>query len=149
VWLETRKKVEVELQLLHRLLEDHSDLLEPRVDAPDRTEILATAALLHSFYTGIENIFKRISLEVDGAVPSGPRSHTDLLVLMQQPTHQRPEVISEELGLRLGEYLSFRHVFRSAYSFHLNWAKMEHPVSRCRETLRQLEAELDLFFDEG
>jgi len=146
VWPETRKKVEIELEFLHRLLEDHRDLLGPRKGSPDSTTLLAIAALIHSFYTGIENVFKRISLEVDGSVPTGPRSHTDLLVLMEQPTRARPAVISESLGLRLGEYLSFRHVFRTAYSFQLDWAKMAGPVSQCRETLQQLEAELVLFF---
>lgn len=47
------------------------------------------------------------------------------------------------------EYLEFRHVFRQAYSFQLRWDKMSPLVLGCEETLRQLEAELDVFLRSG
>jgi hypothetical protein len=44
-------------------------------------------------------------------------------------------------------YLDFRHVFRQAYSFQLQWEKMSPLVLGCEETLRRLEVELDAFFE--
>lgn len=148
MWLDTKKKVELELALLHRLLESQRGLLNGVKDAePDGTELLAASALLHSFYTGVENIFKRIALEIDGSLPAGQKSHSDLLLQMDTQTGKRPPVIPEALRMRLGEYMDFRHVFRHAYSFDLRWSKMRGLVINCDDTLSQLEAALDRFFD--
>ena len=70
--------------------------------------------MLHSFYNGVENIFKRIALELDGQLPNSRTWHRDLLNAMARPGPSRRAVISEELRDHLNEYLNFRHVFRSA-----------------------------------
>ena len=44
---------------------------------------------------------------------------------MTQKTAKRDEVIDEELYLELREYVTFRHFYRHAYSFQLNWEKMK------------------------
>ena len=101
--------------------------------------------MLHSFYTGIENIFKRIAIELDGAPPTGEAWHRDLLNAMAQRTSNRPAVISELLRDQLRDYLEFRHVFRHAYSFQLKWRKMSSLVLNCETVLKTLETELDSF----
>lgn len=106
----------------------------------------ALATMLHSFYTGIENIFKRIAVEIDGSIPSGYASHSKLLAVMTQITQHRPAVISDGLRTRLSAYLSYRHVFRHAYSFQLEWDKMRDLVLQSEETWQQLQNELDRFF---
>jgi hypothetical protein len=45
----------------------------------------------------------------------------------------------------LNEYLRFRHVFRNAYSFDLDWRKMAPLVLRLEETFQRLEKVLDAF----
>ena len=107
---------------------------------------MALAAILHSFYGGVENISKRIALEIDHSVPSGMSSHSGLLDQMARPTDLRPAVISKDLHERLDAYLDFRHVFRHAYAFDLKWRKMRDLVLKCEETLDTLQAELDSFF---
>ena len=147
MWPETQKKVDLELTLLRRLLHDHRKLLDKvRHGEPDGTELLALSALLHSFYTGIENAFKRIAIEIDSFVPTGVRWHSDLLSQMAQRRPDRPAVISSDLCARLGEYMEFRHVFRHAYTFDLNWRKMSDLVLQCDQTLEHLNAELQGFF---
>ena len=47
----------------------------------------------------------------------------------------------------LQDYLGFRHVFRQAYSFQLDWEKMSPLVLNCEGTLRELEAALDRFLE--
>lgn len=147
MWPETRERAELELVLLRRLIDFHRSLLDKvRQTDPDETELVALAGILHSFYTGIESIFKRIALEIDGSLPSGMFSHSELLTVMSQPTKVRPAVISEELYVRLYDYLDFRHVFRHAYAFELKWRKMSDLVLHCEETLDRLQTELEAFF---
>ena len=45
----------------------------------------SVAINLHSFYPGLENIFKNIASKVDGEIPAGERWHTDLLSQMTSP----------------------------------------------------------------
>ena len=146
----TLKRVNLELALLHQLLETHRALLEKvHHSEPDQTELSALAAVLHSFYTGIESIFKRIAVEIDDSFPSGEFSHSTLLRQMVQSTDLRPAVISDDLRRQLLGYLDFRHVFRHAYTFDLKWRKMSDLVLRCEETLDRLQAELEEFFSKG
>jgi hypothetical protein len=64
---------------------------------------------------------------------------------MKTPTAHRPAVLSEELYDSLNEYLRFRHVFRNAYCFDLDWEKMSPLVLRLEETWQKLEESLDVF----
>lgn len=107
----------------------------------------ALAAILHAFYNGIENLFKRIAVALDGGSPRTQAWHSTLLDSMKCAGATRPAVITEELGELLHEYLNFRHVFRHAYSFELRWARMKHLVHSSADTLERLEAELDRFLE--
>jgi len=150
MWARLRKQVDLEREQLHRLLETHRSLLEKCLSSPpNEIELSALAAMLHSFYTGIENVLKRIAIEVDGASPCGEFWHRELLDAMTRPSNLRPAAISSALRERLSEYLEFRHVFRQAYAFQLNWHKMCSLVLGCEQTLRLLEGELDRFLESG
>ena len=54
-------------------------------------------------------------------------------------------MISKDMGRRLEEYLKFRHVFRQAYSFQLQWEKLSPLVFDCEVTLGSLDEELSSF----
>ncbi len=150
MWDRLSRQVAVEREQLHRLLETHRPLLVQCSESrPNPIELSALAALLHSFYNGVENILKRISAEIDSAPPSGEFWHRKLLDSMALPRKSRPAAISRVLNDRLSEYLEFRHIFRHAYTFELHWEKMSSLVLGCEETLRLLEAELDKFLREG
>lgn len=150
MWDKARKEALVEREQLNTLLETHRALLAKcTVTSPDAIEISALAAMLHSFYTGIENIFKRISIEIDGGPPRGESWHRELLDRMTRPSTSRPAVVSASMRDMLRGYLDFRHVFRRAYAFQLQWEKMSLLVTECQKTLRQLESELDTFFEFG
>lgn len=53
---------------------------------------------------------------------------------MASENNIRSEVINENLYIQLREYATFRHFYRHAYSFQLNWEKMKplvdnlHPI---------------------
>jgi hypothetical protein len=100
-----RKQIAAELEQLNRLFELHQPLLDRAEIVPTPIEISALGAVLHSFYNGIENIFKRIALELDGEVPDSGTWHRDLLDAMARATPRRPAVISQPLRDRLKPYL--------------------------------------------
>jgi len=146
VWDRLRKQIEVEIEQLQHLLATYRPLLEESKEAaPTEIELSALAAMLHSFYTGVENIFKRVAVEVDKDMPRGEMWHRDLLERMGRGSRFRRPVISPSLKERLREYLEFRHVFRQAYSFQLRWDKMRSLVSDCQQLLHSLRNELEAF----
>ena len=66
-WDRFRKQQAAEREQLQRLLFGiHGLLAKCRDTAPTEIELSALAATLHSFYTGVENIFKRVAVELDG-----------------------------------------------------------------------------------
>jgi hypothetical protein len=141
-----RKQIAVERMQLSRLTQTYLSLIEKCKQAPPEfVEISALSAFLHAFYTGIENIFKRVVVELGESLPEGEFWHQKLLELMTIPTSHRPALISEEFRGKLRNYLDFRHVFRHAYTFDLQWPKMKELVMECPKTLHQLEDDLDKF----
>jgi hypothetical protein len=80
VWDNLREQVTLERRQLRRLLSGYQPLLAKcAVSSPDYIELSALAAMLHSFYNGIENIFKRTTLELGDRMPDGESWHKNLL----------------------------------------------------------------------
>ena len=145
-WDKFRKQQATEREQLRRLLSGiHGLISKCRTTAPNEIELSAPAASLRSFYTRVENIFKRVTVELDADPVRGDSWHRELLRRMKASTLHRPALLSEELHYSLTEYLRFRHVFRNAYSFDLDWQKMSPLVLRLEETFKMLEKELDDF----
>ena len=141
-----RKQINVELEQLNLLLKHYLELFEKcKNELPNFIEISALAGFLHSFYSGVENIFKRISIEVDKNFTKGEAWHTHLLGSMVRPQKNRLPVITEQMHNKLKDYLDFRHMFRHAYTFELKWNKMKSLVLNAEKVLRQLEDELKIF----
>jgi hypothetical protein len=148
VWDSLQEQVALERRQLHRLFSVYRPLLEKcAASAPDDIELSALAAMLHSFYNGMENIFKRITLELGDLMPGGESWHKELLDGMTDGTGNRNAVLSPQLRGRLKEYMEFRHVFRHAYTFDLRWDRMKTLVLGCEETLHLVEEQLDRFFE--
>ena len=141
-----KKVVNFEMSQLHRLLDEYRPFLDSASkDDINGAEKMVLGGILHSFYNGIENIFKRIDALVDGRTVRGAAWHRELLDSMASKGRSRPAVISQSLRDRLDDYLRFRHLFRYSYSFELNIREMAPLVADCRETLNQLETELNKF----
>lgn len=128
MWDRLREQVALEQEQLHRLLDIHRPLLDKCAVSPaSNIELSALAAMLHSFYNGIENIFKRTAVELDGVTPSGEYWHKELLDAMTQATSKRPPVLSAGLRGQLKEYMEFRHLFRHALHLPLALGQDEYP----------------------
>ena len=120
------EEIEFQISETDRVFEEYDLFFQDmNYEAPDLLQKTVMANILHSFYTGIEKIFERIAKEIDKNVPTGNKSHQELLNNMYVKNNIRKAVINEEIYLLLNEYMKFRHFFRHAYSFQLNWAKMK------------------------
>lgn len=77
----------------------------------------------------------------------GNKSHQELLYQMTSKNESREKVIDEELYLKLREYAIFRHFYRHAYSFQLNWEKMESLVDNVHEVWKEIKDSLEKFIN--
>ena len=113
-----------------------------------REEIETTIAKnLVDCYQGIENIFRRIALDVDLRIPDGSRWHTELLMQMAEPYADRQPVISQETLELLQELLEFRHVFNHIYGQKLIYEKTEKIAIQIEILFNKISKELSTFID--
>lgn len=135
--IEFEKKKILELNENLKLL----TLKNKNLNKPDKFDISAYGYILHNFYNGVENILKNIS-KVFGNNVDKQQWHSDLLKKMIIEVKDiRPRVLSEKIYLKLVDYKNFRHFFRNAYLFELDWNKMEYLV-------KDFEGIIHDFFDE-
>jgi len=146
MWPQLIEDIQLELKLLHQLLDQSAPLMEAvAANRAGAVERLAAAAMLQSFYNGVENVFDLLAERVDGDRPAGPERHDVLLAAMGAATDARPAVVSGELREGLRQYLEFRNSFRYSHYFRLDWSVAASLVGQCGRTLERLEAELDRF----
>jgi len=141
-----QSEIDRELDRLEQLVQEKNSIKNKYESSPDSTIIRAFASITHDFYTGIEQIFETIALEMEGTLPGGDQWHRRLLARMSSDIDEiRPAVISQSLEETLDEYLRFRHVFRHSYGFELKWNKCRHLVENLDPTMNKLNQELTDF----
>lgn len=98
------------------------DAAATAVSRPDSTrlQLYGAAALLETFYSGVEKTLTRIA-GATGSMPEGAPWHRQLLddATLELP-QIRPGVLSEPTARMLEPYLAFRHRFRNLYLFDLD-----------------------------
>ncbi len=142
-------KINFEIQQIERLFAEYGGLLgKVKTEIPDLVEITALASVLHSFYTGIENIFRCIAEDVDREIPSGAQWHRELLNQMKSSRENRQAVLTASLVLGLSDYLSFRHFYRHGYSFFLDWKNLEKLITSLPTVWIGLKQELMSFLED-
>ena len=142
-----KELIEDEVAALDRIVHDVQEGLGP-LEAPSQFLMHALASYLHQFYTGCERIFERIAVSLDGGLPGGAFSHANLLAqTARELPGIRPAVLHEALWLRLQDYLAFRHFFRHAYGYTLEWARLRPLVAGMSATYTDLQGQLTVFLD--
>lgn len=94
-------------------------------------ELAGIAALILSFYNGIENVLKQILLSKKISIPSGERWHKDLLDLAF-----KHKIITKTTHTKLARYLIFRHFFTHAYAYNLDPDKLEALVNEIEKVYK-------------
>lgn len=144
----TISQIKFEIDQIDQLFVAYADLLE-RVnnEPPNLVQITALASVLHSFYNGLENIFRSIAKGIDGRVPAGTHWHRELLSQVANPTINRGAVLSDETAQALITYLGFRHFYRHSYSFFLDWNELETLIDQLPEAWRHTKEDLQRFLN--
>jgi hypothetical protein len=139
--------VKRELHDLQRVVDECQEVLKHE-EWPDLAFNRTLGSLLHDFYTGVEKIFQRIVLRLDGDLPAGPSWHVQLLRRVATPVeHVRPAVLDEATAQALGEYLRFRHVFRAVYGFELRRSRLRELTTDLPDVFAALQAQLTQFLE--
>jgi len=137
-----------EIQQIDELFTSFSELLEKsKVEEPTLIELTAIGSVLHSFYNGIENIFKTIGKNIDSKIPSGNHWHSQLIKQMTESTYKRDPIISEDLKEKLANYLAFRHFYRNSYSFWLKWNELKKLTDPVMTVWLEFKIEMKTFMD--
>lgn len=98
---------------------------------PEPLELGGIALNLHAFYNGVENIFRRVALDLGEGLPGGEEWHSQLLKNMAlEIPRLRPRLIRPETRDRLEEFLRFRHVVRHTYGHELKWQLIQDLLAR-------------------
>lgn len=139
-------QIRVEIESIEFLLAEYNSVLKEFLSpTPSKASELAVAAILHSFYGGLENIFQRIAKRIDNQMPSGQQWHTDLLKQMIAETEKRPPLLSQTTSDLLKEYLFFRHFFRHNYMFVLEREKLDGLVRPLPEVWEKNRSDIEEF----
>lgn len=126
-----------ELRLAERLPTD--------TDAIERVRLYAAAAMLDTYYTGVERLLERTA-RVFGNLPDGPHWHRTLLEASAVDLPGiRPAVLSPSTVDALARYLSFRHRFRNLYLFDLIPSHLSPLIAEASEVTQVVVVEVETF----
>jgi hypothetical protein len=123
------ERVEAEFENIEKVLAE----LPASKDLPFLSvlELAGTAALLHSFYNGLENILKQILRDRGATLPQGASWHKELI-----EEALKKNILPADLKANIGLYLAFRHYFSHAYALDLYADRME-PLVDAAQTVYQ------------
>ncbi|MFH0925217.1 MAG: hypothetical protein V1872_06235 [bacterium] len=122
-----KKKILAEIENIHAVLKEMPDY--QKLPSLSTLEIAGVAALLHSFYNGIENVLKQILKDKNIKVEKTESWHKDLVNLSVSKN-----IISKETSQNFQKYLAFRHYFSHAYAIELHSERLEDLVHNVQKT---------------
>ncbi len=110
---------------------------------PTVREKTAAASFMAQFYSGIENILKRISRFHEIPLPTGDTWHNDLFKRFCAPSYKSlPELFDNSLALSITPYRKFRHVVFHGYGFQLEWNRMKEGIEHINDVFSEFKIKL-------
>jgi len=108
--------------------------------------LTAAASGIEHAYSGMEQAFKIIASEIDGAVPVAENWHARLCALMFTPVPgHRPAVLPAALRPALDDLRAFRHRVRNLYGSELLAEVVKEKAVRAPEIVRKVRRALRAF----
>ena len=121
-----KTKIEHEIARIERLITDAKPLLDLcKQKEPNFIEISAAAQILHSFYNGIEGVVLLFFKNAGVVLPNDTRWHKTLFEMVFGKNSQEIKILSDEIKVKLENYLLFRHYIRHAYTSELIWDELK------------------------
>lgn len=94
-------------------------------------EKTAASAYMAQFYTGVENILKRISKYYNVALPETGDWHIKLFNRFCSPTQKPlPALFDGSLKAELTGFRKFRHVVHHGYGFQIEWGRLINGIEK-------------------
>lgn len=139
-----KNEIQIQLNLLDSTVQEIVVLRGDLADrAPTTRERAAAGAFLADFYSGIENILKRISHHYGVEPPSGDNWHLDLFIRFCNPGFSGlPVIIDDDLREPLAAYRRFRHVLHHGYVIQLQWNRMAEGINGIDLAYKKFKANL-------
>lgn len=134
---ELKAEITIELEAMRQLAAELDSLSRDVAGRePTVRERTAAAAFLAQFYTGVENILKRLSRFHGAMLPSGENWHFDLYKRFCLPGHPPlPVLFDDELSARISPFRRFRHVVHHGYGFQIEWDRMREGVIHAADVM--------------
>ena len=127
--------VEAEMENICGVLKELPEV--SRMSGLSTLELAGVAALLSSFYNGIENVVKQVLVARGQSLPDGASWHRDLLARAVECG-----ILSSDAQQSVAPYLAFRHFFTHAYAFDVHGHRLEPLVQNARTVFDQFQLEL-------
>ena len=145
-----KEKILLEIGKIDNLVEKSSVLLEKcKISEPDFIELNAIGSVLHSFYNGIESIFKLIYKSYSQRPLTSGMWHSELLAEMFTIFEDGSSVLNQNLLPDLKNYLGFRHVFRHSYGYEMDWARLEPLFKNMKNVWSDVKTCFLIFIDKN
>jgi len=140
-----REEISIELENIETILQELSDLRDDVAGRePTVREKTAAASFLAQFYSGVENILKRISSFYSIDLPVGDTWHIDLFRRFCLPAYKPlPGLFDESLALSMGPFRKFRHVVYHGYGFQLDWDRMREGIEAVNDVFLKFRIRLN------
>ncbi len=124
---ELREEILIELDQMQTTVAEVEALRQDLTSrVPSNREKTAAATFLAQFYSGVENILKRLSRFHGVPLPTGDTWHTDLFKRFCEPSLvPLPALFDTALAGQLAPFRRFRHVVFHGYGFQIEWERMQ------------------------
>lgn len=130
---ELTEEIEIEFEYIETILKELETLdKKPGEYQPSMVEITGTGGLLHNFYNGIENIFKRI-LKFHKLKQEESKNWHKELVQKFYDKRNSFSFLDRPIYEDLQEILKFRHLFIHGYGFFLQWELLTPLIKKALE----------------
>ncbi len=140
--------LEAEINEQKQIIEQIYDKIEERADMKenDSVKIESTAFQLHNLYCAFEDLFKIILDYFENNIIEKEFYHTELLKKMKLNIKGiRPSFVSEESYKFLDELRAFRHFFRHAYGYEIDYSKIKLVIDKVLKLKMIYQNDMDDF----
>ncbi len=144
---ELREEISIEIELIEATLQELLALSKDVAGKePSVREKTAAAAFIAQFYSGVENILKRISYFNSVPLPANATWHVDLFKRFCAPTYEAlPVLFDDSLALAMAPFRKFRHVVHHGYGFQLEWNRMQEGIANIEDVFTRFKSKLSAY----